>query len=72
VLVLACFGLVYLVIAGLILPKQEAWHGHGARTSTMTRPRRGLVLGGMSGTSLPSIQIDVDARATVQAGNGAS
>jgi ribosome-dependent ATPase len=24
VLVLACFGLVYLVIAGLILPKQEA------------------------------------------------
>jgi hypothetical protein len=52
VFVLACFGLVYLVIAGLILPKQEAWHGHGARTSTMTRPRRGLVFGGMSGTSL--------------------
>ena len=69
---LACFGLVYLVIAGRILPKQEAWHGHGARTSTMTRPRRGLVFGGMSGTSLPSIQIDVDARAMVQAGKGAS
>jgi hypothetical protein len=30
VLVLACFGLVYLVIAGLILPKQEG----------LARPRR--------------------------------